>query len=69
MKKIWGAQILGKRVKIGPKAIFCHFLKFGSLIILSVAYDDSLEQCLTTSKGKINKKKLRSQTGQSRAQD
>ena len=30
---------------------FCHFLKFRSLFFYYTVYDDSLEQCLTTSRG------------------
>ena len=35
---------------------FCHFLKFGSLVLLEIAYNDSLQQCLTSSRGKIHYK-------------
>ena len=43
--------------KIGPKTrFFCHFLKFGSLVFLETAYCDSLQQCLTSSRGKIHEK-------------
>ena len=34
---------------------FYHFLKFGLLVLLEVAYDSSLEQCLTTSGGKTHR--------------
>ena len=47
-----------------PKLVFCHFLKFGPLVFLKIAQDDSLEQCLATSRGKTHEKKIRgSQTG------
>ena len=42
---------------------FCHFLKFGSLIFLEFAYNDSLQQCLTCNKGKIYEKKFGSEFG------
>ena len=43
--------------KFGPKtSFFCHFLKFGSLVFLQIAYNDSLQQCLTNSRGKIHEK-------------
>ena len=29
-----------------------HFLDFESLVYLEIAYDDSLQQCLTSSRGK-----------------
>ena len=35
---------------------FFQFLKFGQLVFLEIAQSDSLEQCLTTSRGKTNKK-------------
>ena len=35
---------------------FCHFLKFGSLVFLEIAYNDSVKQCVTSSRGKIHKK-------------
>ena len=44
--------------KSGPKLGFCHFLKFGSLALLEIAQDNSLEHCLTTSSGKTREKKL-----------
>ena len=42
--------------------VFCHFLKFGSLVFLKIAYSDSLLQCLTSSTVKILKKIFRDQT-------
>ena len=36
--------------------VFCHFLDFGSLVFLEIAYSDSLQQCPTFSKGKTHKK-------------
>ena len=36
---------------------FCHFLKFGSLDLLEIAYNDSLKQFLTFSRGKTYEKK------------
>ena len=45
-----------KRSKSGPKLGFCHFLKFGSLVFLEIAYNDSLQQCLTSSRDKTYKK-------------
>ena len=44
-----------QEAKSGPKLGFC-FLKFGALFFLLIAYDDSLEQCLITSRGKPAKK-------------
>ena len=57
-KKNWGGQIWAKQTKIRSKiSFFCHFLKFGSLVFLQIAQDDSLEHCLTTSRGKTCKEK------------
>ena len=39
--------------------MFCHFLKFGPLVLLGIAYDGSLEHCLTTNRGKTHRKKIR----------
>ena len=36
--------------------VFRHFLEFGSLIFLEIAYNDSLQQCLTSNKGKTRGK-------------
>ena len=38
--------------------VFCHFLKFSSLVFLEISYNDSLQQCLTPSGGKTHEKKL-----------
>ena len=37
---------------------FCHFLKFGSLFFLEIVYIDNLQQCLTSSRGKMHEKKF-----------
>ena len=57
----WRSQIFGEtggpnEQKSVPKLDFCHFLKFGSLVFLEIAYNDSLQQCITSSRGKILKK-------------
>ena len=44
--------------KLGPKLVFFHFLKFGSLVFREIAYKDSLQQYLTSDIGKIHKKKF-----------
>ena len=44
--------------KLGPKLVFFHFLKFGSLVFCEIAYKDSLQQYLTSDIGKIHKKKI-----------
>ena len=35
---------------------FFHFLKFGALVFSQIAWSDSLEQCLATSRGKSHEK-------------
>ena len=58
-KKILGAQICVKQAKIGSKiSLFCHFFKFGSLVFLEMAQDDSLEHRVTPSRGKTHEKNL-----------
>ena len=58
MKKFLGPKFGLKVPKLGPKLSFCHFLKFGSLVFLEISYNDSLEQFLTSSRGKIQEKKF-----------
>ena len=43
---------------MGPKLVSCHFLNFGSLASLDIEYNNSLQQFLTSSKGKIYEKKI-----------
>ena len=50
MKKNLGTQIRAWNY------VFCHFLRFGSLFFLEIACSDTLQQCLTTSRGKIHEK-------------
>ena len=65
----WQSQIFEKKKKkkigdpnLGQKAenrarnqFLCRFLKFGLLVFLEIAQDDSLEQFLTSSRGKTHK--------------
>ena len=53
-KKNFGDQIWAK-VEYKTR-FFCHFLRFGSLVFLEIAYNDSLQQCITPSRGKNHKK-------------
>ena len=74
MKKFLGAQIWAKGTKIVlESSFFCHCLKFGSLVFLELAYNDSLQQCLTCRRGKIHEKKFLDpnlvQRGQNRSQN
>ena len=38
--------------------VFCHFLKFGSLVFLELAQDGSLEQFIAKSRSKTHEKKI-----------
>ena len=52
-EKFFGVQIWVKQTKVAPKInFFCHFLKFGSLVYREIACNDSLQQCLTSIRGK-----------------
>ena len=47
----------------GPKSglklvFFCHFHKSGSLILFDIAYNNSLQQWLTSSRGKTHEKNI-----------
>ena len=57
--------------KSGPKLVL--FWKFGLLVFLKIVQDDSLEQCLTTSRGKTLQKNFvdlnLGQTGQNQVQN
>ena len=60
--------------EIGPKTrFFWHFLKFGSLVFLEIEYNNSLQQCITPSRGDTHKKNLAVQiwakTGQNQTQN
>ena len=59
MKKKIGVQICAKGAKIRSKISFVIFLKFGPLVSLEITLDDSLEHCLTISRGKTNEKNFR----------
>ena len=58
LKKKLTARILAKWAKIGQKKVFCHFYKFVLLVFHKIAHNDSLQQCLTSSRGKIHTKKI-----------
>ena len=55
MKKFGGPKFGPKGSKSGAKlGFFCHFLKIASLVFLEIVCNDSLQQCLTSSWGKIH---------------
>ena len=53
-KNLWKPEFGPKLVS---KLYFCHFLEFGSLFFLGFAYNDGLQQCITSGTDKIYKKK------------
>ena len=54
MKKKFWVQICAEGSKIGPETRFFlgHFLNFVSLVFLEIAYNYSLQQCITSSRDK-----------------
>ena len=73
MKKLGGPKFGPKWQKSVLKlGLFSHFLKFGSLVFLEIAYNHSLQQCLTY-RNKIHKKNFGdpnlSQRGQNRSRN
>ena len=72
-KNVFGPKFGSSKPKLGPKIVFFffHFLKFGSLDFLGIAYNDSLQPCLTSCMDKTHEKKnvqiwakIRSKLGQ-----
>ena len=58
LKKKTGAWIWAKWAR---NYIFCHFLKLASLVLLDIVYNDSLQQCGTSSRSKFHLKNVGSQ--------
>ena len=56
-KKKFGPKFGWKGPRSGPKLGFSYFLKFGSLVFLEITYNDRLQQCLTSRRGKTHEKK------------
>ena len=50
--RIWAIY----RPKWDPKLGFCHFLKYGSLVFREIAYNNSVQQCVTSKRVKIHGK-------------
>ena len=55
-KKTWQAEFGPNGPKLGPKLFFFYFLKCGSLRFLEIACNDSLQQWLTSSRGKTHER-------------
>ena len=59
-EKNLGGQNLGKTSQNWARnQVFRHFLEFGSLAFLEIAYNDSLQQCITSRRDKNYEKNLR----------
>ena len=56
MKKNLGPIFFQRGQNRSQNQVFYHFLKYGSLVFLQIAYNDSLQQYLTCSPGKIREK-------------
>ena len=54
--KNWGLIFCPTGQKQGQKEVFCYFLEFGWLDFLEITYNDSLQQFLSSSRGKTDKK-------------
>ena len=56
-KKFLRPKFGSNEPKSGPRLVFCHFLKVGSLVFLEIPYNDSFQPCLISSTDKTCKKK------------
>ena len=57
-KFFWGPNLGHRDQNLFQNQVFCHFLKFGSLVFLEIAYNDRLQHYVTCSRGKIYQKKI-----------
>ena len=55
-KKIGGLNLGSSGLHWAQNEVFGNFLDCGLLVFLESAYNDSLQQCLTSSRGKTHKK-------------
>ena len=54
-KNSFGGPNLGQLGQFWAQNLFfSHFFKFGLLVVLEIAKDDTLKHCLTTSRGKTH---------------
>ena len=57
LKRKFGDLNLGSvGLNLAQNEVFGYLHEFGSYVFLEIAYDDSLRQCLTSSRGKIHEK-------------
>ena len=57
-KFFWGPNFGQRGQNPAQNQFFCNFLKFGSLVFLAIAYNDNLQQCITSDRGKTYEKKI-----------
>ena len=57
-KFFWGPNFGERGQNPAQNQVFCNFLKFGSLVFLEIAYNDNLQQCITSGRGKTYEKKI-----------
>ena len=55
-QNFWGINLSQRGQNRAQNFVFGDFLKFGSLLFLEAACNDSLEQCIISSRGKIHGK-------------
>ena len=69
-KKNWWPEFGPNGSKLLPKLVFFNnFLKFCSLVFLEIAYNDSLQECVTSSTHKIVRGQISTKTVQNQAQN
>ena len=52
LKKFHGPNLAATGLNQAQNEVFRHFLEFGSLVFLEIAYNDSLQQCRGETHGK-----------------
>ena len=68
-KIFWGPNLGQRGQHQAQNYAFCHFLIFGSLVFLEIAYNNSLQQCMPFSRVKLTKKIGGPNFGQNEAQN
>ena len=62
----WRSQIFERKkmaTRILAQQVFRHFLEFGSFVFVEIVYNDSLQQCLTSTRGETYEKRFGTQIG------
>ena len=58
LKKVRGSNLGPTDLNQAQNKTFCHFLWFESLVLLEIAYNDSLSQFITFNRGKTCEKNI-----------